>query len=484
MTETSRNIRTVSPAERRRGPGHSLHRDRVRFLGVAGTSVGIQAPAAGVSFLPALMAGIVAGAGPLSFAIAIVVMLFVAYAFIVYTREFAAAGSVYAYNGQAMGVGYGFVSAWLLGFVYLGYAGSVFASNANGVVTLVAPGAVQTHAWLAAAVGLWVLTIALAYFSIRISTLVIFAMEGAALLLVGIVAVAVIAHGGFGGHSLSAAPFTPHGLSIGTIGLGVVFAFTGFSGFEVAATLGEESRRATRIIPAAMVTALLVSGGIYTLMSWVETVAFPNPAALAAAAEHGVPLATIADSYLSPGMGALVTIAAILSGFGAQLATVNGAARLTFALARDGFGPQALTRVHPRYGSPVGALTVVAVLSIAPVLALYTRPALLAFQDLATYGADLIIVTYLMTLLGALVWSIRHRRLTPVRAVLLTIGLVLLGYVVDKTVFPLPAAPFDYYLYAAAATVAIGVIVITASPRLRRTLASSPLFITVRPAAE
>jgi amino acid transporter len=459
-----------------RRSGHGLHRDRVRFLGVAGTSVGIQAPAGGVSFLPALMAGIVAGSGPLSFAVAVVVMLFVAYGFIIYTREFAAAGSVYAYNGQAMGASYGFVSAWLLGFVYLAYAGSVYASNANGVITLLDPGAVESHAWLLAAIGLWAVTIALTYFSIRISTLVIFAMEGVALVLVAIVAVAVIAHGGYGGHSLSAAPFTPQGLSIGTIGLGVVFAFTGFSGFEVAATLGEESRRATRIVPAAMVTALLVSGGIYTLLSWVETVAFPSPTALAASAEHGVPLATIADTYIGPGLGILVTLAAVLSGFGAQLATVNGATRLIFALSRDGFGTRVLARVHPRHGSPTGALAVAAVLSIVPVLALYGRPALLAFQDLATYGADLIILTYLMTLLGVLVWSIRHHRLTAVRAVILTAGLVLLGYVFDKTIYPLPEAPFSYYLYAAAATLAVGIAVIVGSRRLRRQLAASPLF--------
>ena len=454
----------------------TLRRDRVRFLGVAGTSVGIQAPAAGVTFLPALMAGIVGVAGPLSFATAIVVMLFVAYAFVVYTREFASAGSVYAYNRQAMGSGYGFVSAWLLCFVYLAYAGSVYASNANGLVNLVHPSAVAGTAWLPAAVGLWAVTIALAYLSIRLSTLVTFALEGVALLLVAVVAVAVIARGGYGGHGLSAAPFTPHGLPIGTIGLGVVFAFTGFSGFEVAATLGEESRRPTRIVPAAMVTALLVSGGIYALMSWVQTVAFRTPAALAAAAKHGVPLVSIADSYVGHGLGTVVNLAALFSGLGAQLATVNGATRLIYALSRDGFGPTALSRVHPRYGSPTAALAVAAVLSLVPVLALFRRPALLAFQDLATYGADLIIIVYLLTLLGALVWSIRHRRCTPVRGALLVVGLALLGYVADKTVYPPPEAPFDLYLYAAAATLVLGVALLAASRRLRTRMAASPLF--------
>lgn len=114
----------------------SLRRDSIAFLGTAGSAVGIQAPSAGVSFLPALMAGIVGTAGPFAFGTAMLVMLFVAYAFVVFTREFASAGSVFAFNGKALGPAYGFVSAWLLLFTYLAYAASVFASNANGVVTL------------------------------------------------------------------------------------------------------------------------------------------------------------------------------------------------------------------------------------------------------------------------------------------------------------------------------------------------------------
>lgn len=73
----------------------------MRFIGTVGSAVGIQAPAGGVSFLPALMAGIVGVAGPFSFGTAVVVMLFVAYAFVVFTREFASAGSVYSFCGRA-----------------------------------------------------------------------------------------------------------------------------------------------------------------------------------------------------------------------------------------------------------------------------------------------------------------------------------------------------------------------------------------------
>jgi amino acid transporter len=103
----------------------SLRRGSVAFAGTAGSAVGIQAPSAGVSFLPALMAGIVGGAGPSAFGAAVIVMLFVAYAFVVFTREFASAGSVYAFNSTAAGPAYGLVSVWLLLFTYLAYAAPV-----------------------------------------------------------------------------------------------------------------------------------------------------------------------------------------------------------------------------------------------------------------------------------------------------------------------------------------------------------------------
>jgi len=122
------SVRTNSVAH---DPRRSLRVDSVRFIGTVGSAVGIQALTGGVTFLPALMAGVVGAAGPLAFGLAIVAMLFVAYAFITFTRDSSSAGSVYAYNGRAMGPAYGFLSVWALIGVYIAYASSVYCSNAN-----------------------------------------------------------------------------------------------------------------------------------------------------------------------------------------------------------------------------------------------------------------------------------------------------------------------------------------------------------------
>jgi amino acid transporter len=451
----------------------SLRANSVRYIGATASAVGIQAPTAGVTFLPALMASIVGEAGPFAFLIALVAMLFVSYAFVVLAADFASAGSVFAFNGRALGYGYGFISAWMLLGVYIAYSSSVYASNANFLESLAASAHV-TIAWQVFAAVFWALALVLAYRRISVSTLLIFALEGLAIVLVAIVAVAVLVKGGAGGHSVSAAPFTPGAVPVATIGLGVIFAFTGFSGFEISATLGEETKRPRRVIPVSMVTALLVSGGIYVLMSWIETIAYPNIRALAS---QSVPLVDIAGRYVAPAMGTIINIAALISGIGAQLATVNGANRLLFALGRDGFGPRWLASVNKRERSPVGALAVVgavSMLAVVPFMLNGTVP-IDAFFYLATYGADLIIIAYLLTSVAALVWSIRGRRATPVRVVGLLAAIAVMAYIIKGTVYPVPEAPFDLCIYAAGITIAVGLAFLLLPP-LRANLSRSPLF--------
>jgi amino acid transporter len=451
----------------------SLRANSVRYAGATASAVGIQAPTAGVTFLPALMAGIVGDAGPLAFLLALAAMLLVSYAFVVLAADFASAGSVFAFNGRALGYGYGFMSAWMLLGVYIAYSSSIYASNANFLESL-AGSAHVAIAWPVFAALFWVLAMVLAYLRISVSTLLILALEGVAIVLVGIVVVAVVLRGGSGGHGISAAPFAPGGVPIATIGLGVIFAFTGFSGFEVAATLGEETSRPRRVIPVSMIAALLVSGGIYVVVSWVETIAYPSATALAG---QSVPLVEIAGRYVTPAMGTVINIAALVSGIGAQLATVNGANRLLFALARDGLGPRWLTGVHRRQRSPVGALAVVGVVSIvalAPFMLNGTTP-IDAFFYLATYGADLIIIAYLLTSIAALVWAIRRRRAGAVRVAGLLAAIAVMAYIIKGTVYPIPQAPFDRCIYAAGITIGAGVALLLV-PRLRASLSRSPLL--------
>jgi len=186
-------------------PRCSLRPDSVRFLRTVALSVGIQGPTAGVIVGPAVLAGIVAGAGALSYLLALVAMWFVAYAFILFTRSFNSCSSVYAFNGATLGARYGFVSVWMLLLVYVSFAAGVYASTADIAGALLASLGVHVG-WVVLAVLSWALTMVFAYLSLGFSSLVILGCEGLAVALIAVVGIAVLAHGGYHHRALSASP--------------------------------------------------------------------------------------------------------------------------------------------------------------------------------------------------------------------------------------------------------------------------------------
>lgn len=461
--------------------GTSLGRPRLRFGRTVALSVGIQGPTAGVIVGPAILAGIVGGSGALAYLLGLVAMGFVAYAFVLFSRSFNSAGSVYAYNGAALGPSYGFVSAWTLLLVYLSFAAGVYASTADIAQSLFAAWGIHLW-WVWFALAGFALTMIFAYLSIGLSSAVIFACEGIAVALLAVVGIAVVASGGAHHHSaLSAAPFHLHGVAFSVLGLGVVNAFSAFSGFEGAATLGEETRRSTRTIPAAVAWSLVGSAAVYIVFTWIADNAYTSPAALAADPAPFVHLATI---HLGPVMGDLVNAAGVISAFGAQLACINAANRILFALGRDLTAPagrlhQLLTRTDRRHGSPTGALAITGIATLAALLAFsFEATAVRALTIIVEFGAYLMIVAYLLTVIAAIVWAWRrHRR--PVPLAVLTVGVTVLGYVLYDTFVPFPAAPFSWIIAAAGGSLAAGVG-LAAAPIIRRRLARSPLLQATR----
>lgn len=452
--------------------GERLRPGRLRFFRTIAESVGVQGPTGGVVIGAALLAGISGGGTALVELAAAVAMGFVAYAFVLFTRSFNSAGSVYGFTGAAVGPSFGFLSAFALMFVYINFAGGVYASTADEAQP--AFQAIGLHlTWQAYALAVFGLVCLLAYLDIKISTAIVLALEGGAMLVVVVVSAIVLAKGGYHGHAFSSAPFRPGGASLSVLGLGVVFSFSAFSGFEAAATLGEESDRPRRVIPRAVWISLAVVAVFEIGVAFVVTNAYPSVQQLAGSP---VPLVTVTDRFVTPWVGDLVNFAAVLSSFGAALASASGASRILFALGRDGFGPRMLRRTSLRTGSPVGALGVVAAASLAFLVPFLWEPAAgRAVAVVLTYGADLVIAAYVLVVTAAIVFTIR-RRMAVAQTAVLVVGLAVLGFVVKDTFVPFPAAPYNWDAIAAGATLLVGGLLPLISRRLRDNLRSSPLL--------
>jgi amino acid transporter len=186
----------------------------------------------------------------------------------------------------------------------------------------------------------------------------------------------------------------------------------------------------------------------------VVTNAYPGTAQLAAA---NVPLVTVTDKFVAGWMGTLVNFGAVISVFGAALACAVGASRILFALGRDA-GPAMLRRTSRLTGAPVGALTWVGAGSLLALLVVIAQPlAIRAVTITLAYSADLIVPAYILVVVAAIVFTIRQR-MSPIKTVILLIGLAVLGYVVKATFIPIPAAPFGWDALAAAITLVTGIL--------------------------
>ncbi len=448
-----------------------LRGGRLRFFRTIAESVGVQGPTGGVVIGAAILASISGAGTALVQVVAAVAMGFVAYAFVIFTRGFNSAGSVYGFTGAVAGPVFGFLAAWTLMLVYVDFAGGVYTSTADEAQPAFAAIGLQLS-WQVYAIIAFVLVMALAYLDIKISATVILILEGTSMILVIIACSVILAKGGFHGHAFSSVPFRANGASLPVLGLGIVYSFSAFSGFEAASTLGEESRQPRRLIPLAIAVSLAVVA-IYEIgVAAVVTNAYPGVRQLSASA---VPLVTVTDKFVAGWMGDLVNFGAVVSSFGAALASAVGASRILFALGRD-TGPGMLRRTSRLTGAPAGALTWVGAGSLLTMLIFIKEP--LATRAVAislTYGADLIIAAYILVVVAAIVFTVR-RRMHRAKTVILIVGLAILGFVVKETFVPFPAAPYNWDALAAGITLVAGIALPFAYPPLRRGIRNSPLL--------
>jgi amino acid transporter len=97
---------------------------------------------------------------------------------------------------------------------------------------------------------------------------------------------------------------------------------------------------------------ILIVTLLYTLVQLVALGTLPD------LAMRDAPLAAAATLVAGAGAGLLMTAGAAVSIEGNVGSTMLAGPRYLYALARDGYGPEALARVHTRYRTPAWAIVV------------------------------------------------------------------------------------------------------------------------------
>lgn len=141
---------------------------------------------------------------------------------------------------------------------------------------------------------------------------------------------------------------------------GAMIIFLAYEGFELIANTAEDVRDPGRVLPRALFISV---GFVIVLYVLVSVVAVGNLSVEKISAASDYALAEAAKPFLGQTGFTLIAIAAMLSTASAINATLYGASRLSYAIARDGELPAGLERKV--WGRPIEGLLITAGLTLA-----------------------------------------------------------------------------------------------------------------------
>jgi amino acid transporter len=244
-----------------------------------------------------------------------------------------------------------------------------------------------------------------------------------------------------------------------------------FGGFEGAASLGEETNNPRRNVPLAIAVAVGFCGVFYTLVMLGQSLGFGiDKQGIDAFSSSSAPLADLSKSYVGSGMADAINFGALMSAFASGLGCAVGAARLLFALGRDGFVTTQLGDVSRRTGAPYKSLAVVMTFAVVVGVALRLNgtTSVNAFFYMGTLGVLSMLVAYFVTNLGAMKFLHLGHREPMWRIVIPILALAALGYTLYKNLWPRPPHPYNLFPYIIGGWLAVGIAITFAFPRLTR----------------
>jgi amino acid transporter len=438
----------------------TLERGQLGLFGVIMPGLAQVAPAFNLFFTTGVIVSFAGASAPLIFLISMVGMLATASSLAQFAGVYPSAGSFITYITRAIGtriaVGVGVIT--LLGYIiafggiYI-FVGSYIVQNVfnNPHIWGITPIVTIVYGILVVApviVGL--------KFGVRI-TVVLYVFEVVLLLALSLT---ILFRGGASG--LSATPFHWPGGRSKDVLLAFSLAVLAFGGFEAAAPLAEETRNPRRLVPLAVVGAVVVSGIIYVVGSYALVTAFGVGHAGALSADPN-PFHTAAKAFL-PFVAPLITWVFLSSVTSSYVAANTQTSRVIFAGARGGLWSKSLAGLWPRFRTPAWA----AIAFVAPSILIgcvstaFTDPGT-ASGFLGTYGILGLIIMYLVANLALIIEWVKFRRRGVAKNPLLwvvtpVIGIIVLAIPVYGDLRPGQPSPDNILPWLTLGLIAVGAV--------------------------
>ncbi|HTW23074.1 MAG TPA: APC family permease [Candidatus Baltobacteraceae bacterium] len=450
-----------------------LKTNALNFWEVLAQAVALISPSMTAALIVPLMFGTAGTAGWLCYLFGTIMLLFVAISLNQFSKRYTSAGSMYEYTVKGLGPKVGGMSGWCLIFAYMfiGIAGVTgFTHFATKLIGLTGATGYISHPSITLFAICVLAAWFLAYKDITFSTILMLVFEGISVTLIVMLAMLALGKTGFIDHS-QLHPVAGHGLK--DIGLGVVVAIFSLVGFECATAFGEESRTPLKTIPRAVIASLLLTGAFFVFITYVETHALAgNTPTLD---QLDAPLTTLSSNLGVKWMGVLISIGAMISFFALALSCMNAGARVLFTMGRYGIFPLSIGSSHKHNLTPHVAITSFAAIQflIPTTFILLSYGAVGgwqmapfdAFNDAGLFGAMGFCGAYVLISLATPFYLKKIGELKPYNIAIAVIALALLAVPIVGTVYPVPAAPLNYFPYIFLTYLVAGVILVSVRSR-------------------
>ena len=213
------------------------------------------------------------------------------------------------------------------------------------------------------------------------------------------------------------APFLGSG---GVLALGLAIGIWMYSGYESISTLSGEIRNPQKVIPRALMLALPFIVLMYVLPTLASLAGYGHWETFAVEADDGfVSFIEIAETLGGSALGMAMLASAMLGNLALYLDYLASGARPWFAISEDGLFPKSISRVSRRYGTPIAAILLMAVVNAVLIIG--------PFRSLVVIDVMLFISAYVLIFISAIHLRLREPNLRrPFRVPLGTVGMMAL----------------------------------------------------------
>jgi basic amino acid/polyamine antiporter, APA family len=155
--------------------------------------------------------------------------------------------------------------------------------------------------------------------------------------------------------------FNPEGSPIANLLQATALMFVAYTGYGRIATMGEEVREPRRVIPQAIIAAMILTMIIYMSVAIVGVGAVGTDVLAGTAQTQAAPLEIAAREYDIPFIAQVVAVGAITAMLGVLLNLILGLSRVLLAMGRRRDMPAVTARINTDNSTPYVAVVIIGV---------------------------------------------------------------------------------------------------------------------------